>query len=60
MAWSLGHVLISLIVIAAIVGIALVALRASGIPVPPWVWNIIWIVVVAFVAIYAIRFVLAM
>ena len=48
----------TLILIAACVAIALIAIRAMGIDVPSWVIQILWVVVIAVVAIAAIRFLL--
>jgi uncharacterized protein with PQ loop repeat len=57
---ALGSWLIYAIVIAAIIGIALVAARAAGVAVPQWVITIGWIVVVAVFAIAAIKFLLGL
>lgn len=59
-AMSFGEILVLIIVVAACIGILYVALRAFGVGIPPWVVQIFWIVVVAFVAILAIRFVLTL
>ncbi len=59
-AWGFGEIIIAIIVIAACVGIMYVALRVFGVGIPPWVVQIFWIVVVAFVAIFAIRLLLGM
>lgn len=58
--WSLGEMLVLVIVIAACLAVAFVALHQFGIHVPEWVIHIAWIVAVAFVAIIAIRFLLTM
>ncbi len=55
--WGLVEILIAVVIIAACVGIVYVALRVFGVTIPPWVVQIFWIVVVAIVAIFAIRFV---
>jgi hypothetical protein len=52
---TLVNFLIVAIVVCAAIGIALVAMRQSGINIPPAVWTIIWILVVAVVAILAIK-----
>jgi hypothetical protein len=59
-AWSLGEILIAIVVIAACVGIVMVALRTFGVSIPSWVVSIFWIVCCAFVAIFAIRLILSM
>lgn len=54
------HLAILAIIICAVIGIAAVAIRASGVSIPPWVITIAWIVLVAVVAIVAIRFLVHM
>jgi NADH:ubiquinone oxidoreductase subunit K len=58
--YSLVHWLIIAIVVCAAIGIAIVAMKQSGITIPPAIWTIIWIVVVAAVAIVAIRILLTL
>jgi hypothetical protein len=55
-AWSIGQLMIVIIVVAAVIGIAMIAVRASGIAIPSWVTQIVWIVIVVFVAVLAIKF----
>jgi len=55
--YSLIHLLIVIIIVAACVGIAMVVLRQAGITVPPFIITIGWIVLAAAVGILAIRFV---
>ena len=54
--YSLIQLVITLIIVCAVVGIALVAVRASGVQIPAWVVQIGWIVLIALVAILAIKF----
>ncbi len=58
--WSIADILVMIIVIAACVGIMYVALKVFGVGIPEWAVHIFWIVVVAFVAIVAIRFILSL
>ena len=58
MAFSIANLVILCIVVAAVIGIGLIAIRAAGISVPPWVGQIFWIVVVAVFAILAIKLVI--
>jgi hypothetical protein len=58
--WSLMQIIITIIVIAACIGIMFVALRQFGVQIPPFVVTIFWIVVAAFVAIFAIRLIMSM
>jgi hypothetical protein len=55
--YSLIHLLVMVVVIAACVGIVYVALQQFGVQIPRFVVLIFWIVVCAFVAIAAIRFI---
>ncbi len=48
------------IVLAGIIGIAMVVVRQTGIGVPDWVFQILWIVLVVVVAVVAIRFLAGM
>lgn len=54
---SIAGFLIWLIIVCAAIGIAFVAMRVIGVQPPAWAIQIFWIVVVAVVAILAIRFV---
>lgn len=54
---SITGFLIWLVIVCACVGIAVIAMRTFGVTPPPWAVQIFWIVVVAVVAILAIRFV---
>lgn len=57
---SLGQLLIYIVIIAACVALVYVALRQFGVSIPGWVAQVFWIVVVAFVVIFAIKLVLGM
>ena len=57
--WGFSELLTAVIVVAALLGIAYVAVKAMGVPIPGWLWNIAGIVAVALVAIVAIRLVLS-
>lgn len=59
-AWSIGDIAIAVVVIAAIVALVYVALRQFGVSIPAWVIQILWIIAVAFVVIFAIRLVMSM
>lgn len=51
---------IAIILIAAVAAIVFIALRQMGVAIPPWVIQVFWVLVVAFVCIAAIRFLLSM
>lgn len=59
LAGTIGHWLIIGLVVAAIIGIAYIVLRQTGVAVPPWAIQILWIVVAVFVGVIAIRFLLS-
>lgn len=54
--YSLLHLLILAIVVVAIVAVAVAASRGMGVAIPGWVMQIMWILLAAFLAIVAIRF----
>lgn len=58
--WSIGEIVIAIVVIAAVVAVCYVALNQFGVSIPPWVIRIFWICIVAVVAIFAIRFLLSL
>jgi hypothetical protein len=53
---SPASIAIWIIIVAALAAIVFVALKAMNVAVPPWVLNIVWIVLVAIVAVLAIKF----
>jgi hypothetical protein len=57
---GLAGTLMWLIIIIAIVVIGFIAIKAMGVEVPPWAVNIGWVVLIAAVAIFAIRLVLTL
>ena len=59
-AYSFGQIAIAIVVIAAVVGLVLVACRQFGIEIPAWLIQCLWIVVAACVVIFCIRLVLSM
>ncbi len=54
--WSISDIAIAIIIIGAIIAVVYVGLRKMGTPIPDWVIQIFWILVVAVVCILAIRF----
>lgn len=57
---SIGNLLIWIVVIAACIAIVGVALHQFNVQIPPWVIHIGWILLVAVVAVFALRFVLTL
>lgn len=58
--YTFGEVAIALVVIAAILGILFYALHEFGVAVPPFFVKCLWIVLVAVIAILAIRFLMSL
>lgn len=58
--WTVVNIAILIVVIAAVVALVYIALRQFGITVPPWFVQVLWILVVAFVVILAIKLVASM
>ncbi len=54
--YTLIHWVLVAIVVAGIIGIALVVVRQAGIAIPGWVIQILWIVLAVVVAVVAIKF----
>jgi hypothetical protein len=50
-----GRIAVMVVIIAAVIGIVLVALNVFGVAIPSWAVTIFWIIVVAAVAIGAIK-----
>ncbi len=57
---DLIHWIIVAIVIAGVIGIALVIARQAGIVIPDFIWTIAWIVLAVVVGVIAIRFLASM
>lgn len=55
-AWGIADFLVLIVLLGAAIAITYVALNYFGVAIPDWVIKIFWIVVVAAVAIFAIRF----
>lgn len=58
--WSIAEFAIAIVAIAAIVALVYVALNKFGVQIPDWVKQVFWIIVVAFVVIFAIKLVASM
>jgi hypothetical protein len=57
---SMGEFLIWVIVLAGMIGVAVIVVKACGLQVPAWFWQIVGIVALCFVGVVAIRFLLSM
>lgn len=58
--YSVGQIAILIVIVLAVCGLVMVAVRQFGIQIPQWVIQVLSIVVVAIVIIYAIKLVLSM
>ena len=47
-------------IIAALIALVYIALRQFGIAIPPWFMQVIWVLVIAFVVIVAIKILMTM
>jgi hypothetical protein len=57
---SISNIAIFIIVVAAIVGIVIVAVRQSGVAIPGWVVQVFWICLTAFVCVIAVKFLIGL
>ena len=57
---SIGEMAILVVIIAAVVALVAIALRKFGVAIPDWVVQVFWVLVVAVVIIFAIRFVMSL
>ena len=57
--WTLAHLLVGVVVLAALAALVAIALRELKITLPLWAVQVFWVVVVAFVIILAMRLVLS-
>ncbi len=58
--YSIGQIAIAIVVIAAIVAVVWIALRQFNVTIPAWVVQVFWVLVVAVVCIFAIKFLLTL
>lgn len=55
--YSLAQIAIFVVVAVVLLGIVIIVTRVAGVPIPPWVWQIVGLCLIAVVAIVAIKFV---
>jgi hypothetical protein len=62
LAWpgGIAGMAIWVIIVAAVIAIVYIATRAMGVAIPPWVVQVFWVLVIAVVCIFAIRFLLTL
>lgn len=59
-AWSMGDLAILVVIAAVLIGIVVIVMHESGIALPPYVWKIAGLVLLAIIAILAIKFVVSL
>jgi len=47
---------INVIIVAAVIALVFIALRQFNLTIPPWVVQVFWVIIVAIVIIFAIKF----
>ena len=52
---SIGALAIWVIAIAAIVAVVFIATRAMGVTIPAWVIQVMWVIIIAVVCIFAVK-----
>ncbi len=57
---GIGEFVIWAIIVAGIVAIGVIIMKALGYSPPPWATQIFWVVIMIFVAIFAIRLIMSM
>jgi len=55
--YSLAQIAIFVVVAVVLLGIVIIVTRVAGVHIPPWVWQIVGLCLIAVVAIVAIKFV---
>ena len=58
--WSFGNLAVAIIIFICIAAIVVVVIKNSGLAIPSWVWTILWICVLGFIAIIAIHFLMSL
>ena len=53
--WGIADFLILVVIVAACCAVTWIALKQFQVQIPPWAIQVFWVVVVAFVVIFAIR-----
>lgn len=58
--WSFAQLAIAVVIVAAVIALVFIAVRQFGVQIPAWVVQVFWVLVVAVVIIFAIRFVMTL
>lgn len=57
---GVGGLAVYIVLIAAVIAIVVIACRAMGIAIPAWAIQVCWIIVIAAVCIWAIKFLMSL
>lgn len=57
--WSLASLLIAAIIICGLIAIAYIVIKAMGVPIPPWFWQVLGIILIVIVGVLAIKFLMS-
>lgn len=57
---GIGGLAIWIVLVAAIVAIVIIACGAMGVAIPAWAKQVLWVIVIAAVCIFAIKFLLSL
>lgn len=55
--YSIVHIALAIIVIAGIIGIVFVVTRQMGITIPPFIVNVLWIILAVVIGVVAVKFI---
>jgi uncharacterized protein (DUF983 family) len=58
--WSVGGILIAIIIVAGMCAVVWVVLKAMGVQIPMWVVHVLWIVFAVIIGVVAIKFLISM
>lgn len=58
--YSIAHLAMMAIIVAAVVAIAVIVIQRMGVPIPPWVIQILWVIALAVLGILAIKVVVSL
>lgn len=59
-AWGLAQWAIAIIVLAGIIGIVMVVTKQMGVPIPPFIIKILWIILAVIIGVLAVKFLMSM
>lgn len=57
---GIGGLAVYIVIIAAVVAVVLIACKAMGVVIPSWVTNVVWVLIIAAVCVWAIKFLMSL